>query len=148
MLWGKVELWDCAEEWLMRVRVGWECSCSATWLSTRAGIASVAEAAVESWDYRRYYYYYYLYLVAFACIRMQPTAKLLGSPDPSSFLFHLKLIGADRDLHTSGGVQLSWLAVMLWMVLVATYTQGCLWRMLPPSFAATIRASVFCLIFA
>ena len=40
-------------------------------------------------------------------LRMQTTAKPLGSPDPFIFYFPLKLIGADHGLHTSGGVQIS-----------------------------------------
>jgi hypothetical protein len=41
----------------------------------------------------------------------KPIAKYLGSPDPF-FSFPLKLIGADHGLHTSSGVQISWLAVI------------------------------------
>ena len=40
-------------------------------------------------------------------LRMQTTAKLLGSPDPFIFNFPLKLIGVDHGLHTFGGVQIS-----------------------------------------
>ena len=46
-------------------------------------------------------------------LRMQTTAKLLASPDPFIFYFPLKFIGADHGLHTSGGVQISWLAMMI-----------------------------------
>jgi len=48
---------------------------------------------------------------------MQTTAKLLGSPDPFIFYFPLKLIGGDHGLHTSGGVQISCLVVMLRIVV-------------------------------
>ena len=50
-------------------------------------------------------------------LRMQTTAKLLGSPDPFIFYFPLKLIGGDHGLHTSGGVQISCLVVMLRIVV-------------------------------
>ena len=39
-------------------------------------------------------------------LRMQTTAKLLGSLDPFIFNFPLKLIGVDHGLHISGGVQI------------------------------------------
>ena len=48
---------------------------------------------------------------------MQTTTKLLGSLDPFIFYFLLKLIGADHGLHTSGGVQISCLAVMSRLVV-------------------------------
>ena len=40
-------------------------------------------------------------------LRMQTTAKLLGSLDPFILYFLLKLIGVDHGLHTSSGVQIS-----------------------------------------
>jgi hypothetical protein len=49
----------------------------------------------------------YLYTIFYAtshALRMQTTAKLLGSPDPIIFYFPLKLIGADHGLYTSGDV--------------------------------------------
>ena len=45
-----------------------------------------------------------LLLLTSHALRMQTTAKLLGSPDPFIFYFPLKLISADHGLHTSGGV--------------------------------------------
>ena len=49
---------------------------------------------------------------------MQTTTKLLGSPDSFIFYFFpLKLIGANHGLHTSGGVQISYLAVILRLVV-------------------------------
>ena len=43
------------------------------------------------------------------------------------FLFSLKLIGADHGLYTSGGVQISWIVVMLRLVvgLRSTLKYGC-----------------------
>ena len=49
----------------------------------------------------------YIFLTLLHALRMQTTAKLLGSPDPFIFYFPLKLIGGDHGLHTSGGVQFS-----------------------------------------
>ena len=52
-------------------------------------------------DEMAYSWMIYLYVVVFAAthaLRMQTTAKLLGSPDPL-FSFPLKLIGADHGLH-------------------------------------------------
>ena len=60
------------------------------------------------------YYYFRCFLHA---LRMQTIAKLLGSPNPFIFYFPLKLIGADHGLHTSGGVQISWL-VVIWRLVV------------------------------
>jgi hypothetical protein len=40
-------------------------------------------------------------------LRMQTTAKLLGSPDPLLFSFPLKLNGADHGLHKYDSVQIS-----------------------------------------
>ena len=45
--------------------------------------------------------------VALLALRMQPIARLLGSPVPFIFYFPLKLIGADHGLHIFGGVQIS-----------------------------------------
>ena len=46
-------------------------------------------------------------------LRMQTTAKLLGSSNPFIIYFPLKLIDADHGLHISGDVQISLLAVMI-----------------------------------
>jgi hypothetical protein len=55
------------------------------------------------WDFEKIYYI----LMLLHALRIQTTAKLLGSSDPFIFYFSLKLIGADHGLHTSGGVQIS-----------------------------------------
>jgi len=48
---------------------------------------------------------------------MQTIARLLGSSDPFIFYFPLNLIGANHGLHTSSGVQISLLIVVLRLVV-------------------------------
>ena len=72
-------------------------------------------------------------------LRMQTTTKLLGSLDPFIFYFSLKLIGADHGLHTSSGVQISWLAVMLRLVAGFVLHSRMPLDGRSPSFASTIE---------
>ena len=59
---------------------------------------------------------YYILTLLYA-LGMQTIARLLGSSDPFIFYFPLNLIGANHGLHTSSGVQISLLIVVLRLVV-------------------------------
>ena len=70
---------------------------------------------------------YTTYYDASACAKDANYSQTIRIARSLYFLFSLKLIGADHGLHTSGGVQISCLAVMLRLVvgLRSTLKYGC-----------------------
>jgi hypothetical protein len=70
----------CGDEWMVRMKL---------WIGFRED------------------HYYTLLLTLLHALRMQTTAKPLGSPNPFIFYYPLKHISADHGLHTSGSVQIS-----------------------------------------
>ena len=63
------------------------------------------------------HYYYITTVTYFSCAKDANHSQMLGSPDPLVLSFPLKLIGADHGLHTSVGVQISCLVVILRLVV-------------------------------
>ena len=69
----------------------------------------------------------YILLLLLACAKDANYSQTIRIARSLYFLFSLKLISADHGLHTSGGVQISCLAVMLRLVvgLRSTLKYGC-----------------------